>query len=92
MQRCIEESCEPFATYFLPSKKTTVKRFECTVNNCLYDDDYEYDYQLISEFNWNVKNNSSKGYKKNNFLRVDIQYNLKSKFYDIRYMIIYINI
>jgi len=66
----MDESGEQFVAYFLPSEETIVKRREDTVENRQYDDDYEYEYKMAREYNWNVKSKSSKGYEENYFLIV----------------------
>jgi len=66
----MDESGEQFVAYFLPSEETIVKRREDTVENRQYDDDYEYEYKMAREYNWNVKSKSCKGYEENYFLIV----------------------
>ncbi|XP_025409311.1 RNA polymerase II-associated factor 1 homolog [Sipha flava] len=66
----MDESGEQFVAYFLPSEETIVKRREDAVDNRPYDDDYEYEYKMAREYNWNVKSKSSKGYEENYFLIV----------------------
>lgn len=53
--------------YFLPTKENIAKRREDATENRPYDDGYEYEYQVIREYNWNVKCNSSKSYTDNYF-------------------------
>lgn len=66
----MDESGEQFVAYFLPSEETIVKRREDAVEDRQYDDDYEYEYKMAREYNWNVKSKSSKGYEENYFLIV----------------------
>lgn len=66
----MDESGEQFVAYFLPSEETIVKRREDTIETRTYDDDYEYEYKMAREYNWNVKSKSSKGYEENYFLIV----------------------
>ncbi|XP_050428616.1 RNA polymerase II-associated factor 1 homolog [Adelges cooleyi] len=66
----MDESGEQFVAYFLPSEETIFKRREDAVENVPYDDDYEYEYKMAREYNWNVKSKSSKGYEENYFLIV----------------------
>ncbi|XP_050547977.1 RNA polymerase II-associated factor 1 homolog [Daktulosphaira vitifoliae] len=66
----MDESGEQFVAYFLPSEETIFKRREDVVENRPYDDDYEYEYKMSREYNWNVKSKSSKGYEENYFLIV----------------------
>lgn len=66
----MDESGEQFVAYFLPSEETIVKRREDATENRSYDDDYEYEYKMAREYNWNVKSKSSKGYEENYFLIV----------------------
>ncbi|VVC29605.1 Hypothetical protein CINCED_3A008847 [Cinara cedri] len=64
----MDESGEQFVAYFLPSEETIEKRREDALENRSYDDDYEYEYKMAREYNWNVKSKSSKGYEENYFL------------------------
>ncbi|XP_029347669.1 RNA polymerase II-associated factor 1 homolog isoform X3 [Acyrthosiphon pisum] len=66
----MDESGEQFVAYFLPSEETIVKRREDAVEARPYDDDYEYEYKMAREYNWNVKSKSSKGYEENYFFIV----------------------
>lgn len=66
----MDESGEQFVAYFLPSEETIEKRREDVIENRSYDDDYEYEYKMAREYNWNVKSKSSKGYEENYFLIV----------------------
>ncbi|XP_060836968.1 RNA polymerase II-associated factor 1 homolog isoform X1 [Rhopalosiphum padi] len=66
----MDESGEQFVAYFLPSEETIIKRREDAVESRPYDDDYEYEYKMAREYNWNVKSKSSKGYEENYFLIV----------------------
>jgi len=66
----MDESGEQFVAYFLPSEETIIKRREDAAENRPYDDDYEYEYKMAREYNWNVKSKSSKGYEENYFLIV----------------------
>ncbi|XP_022175885.1 RNA polymerase II-associated factor 1 homolog [Myzus persicae] len=66
----MDESGEQFVAYFLPSEETIIKRREDAVEARPYDDDYEYEYKMAREYNWNVKSKSSKGYEENYFLIV----------------------
>ncbi|XP_025421110.1 RNA polymerase II-associated factor 1 homolog [Sipha flava] len=66
----MDENGEQFVAYFLPSKETVVKRCEDAVNNRPYDDDYEYEYKMAREYDWNIKSKSSKGYEENYFLTI----------------------
>ncbi|KAF0769259.1 RNA polymerase II-associated factor 1, partial [Aphis craccivora] len=66
----MDESGEQFVAYFLPSEETIIKRREDAAESRPYDDDYEYEYKMAREYNWNVKSKSSKGYEENYFLIV----------------------
>lgn len=64
----MDESGEQFVAYFLPTDETMEKRRKDFVNEVLYDDDEEYEYNMAREYNWNVKSKASKGYEENYFL------------------------
>lgn len=64
----MDESGEQFVAYFLPTDETLEKRRKDVVNEVLYDDDEEYEYNMAREYNWNVKSKASKGYEENYFL------------------------
>lgn len=86
----MDESGEQFVAYFLPSEETIVKRREDIVENRSYDDDYEYEYKMAREYNWNVKSKSSKGYEENYFLIVrqdGVFYNELETRFDLNYLL-----
>uniref|UniRef100_A0A0R3S0C3 RNA polymerase II-associated factor 1 homolog n=1 Tax=Elaeophora elaphi TaxID=1147741 RepID=A0A0R3S0C3_9BILA len=64
----MDEEGEQFVTYFLPSKETLDKRLKDAEKGLEFDSDYVYEYQSIRDYNWLVRNKSTKGYEQDNFL------------------------
>ncbi|VDN03370.1 unnamed protein product [Thelazia callipaeda] len=64
----MDEEGEQFVTYFLPSKETLSKRMKDTEEGIEFDPDYVYEYQSVRDYNWLVRNKSTKGYEQDNFL------------------------
>ncbi|CAG9539404.1 unnamed protein product [Cercopithifilaria johnstoni] len=64
----MDEEGEQFVTYFLPSKETLDKRLKDTEKGLEFDSDYVYEYQSVRDYNWLVRNKSTKGYEQDNFL------------------------
>ncbi|CAD5119701.1 DgyrCDS8292 [Dimorphilus gyrociliatus] len=61
------ETGEHFVAYFLPTEETCRKRKIDNENGVDYDPEEEYDYGLIREYNWTVKNKMTKGYEETYF-------------------------
>jgi len=72
----MDESGEQFVAYFLPNTETLAKRKRDVENDVEYEHEEEYEYKMAREYNWNVKNKTSKGYEENYFfvLRDDAIY------------------
>lgn len=66
----MDESGEQFVAYFLPTDDTLEKRRVDATNNVSYEDDQSYEYKIAREYNWNVKNKSTKGYEENYFFTI----------------------
>ncbi|VBB30802.1 unnamed protein product [Acanthocheilonema viteae] len=64
----MDEEGEQFVTYFLPSKETLDKRLKDAEKGLEFDPDYVYEYQSVRDYNWLVRNKSTKGYEQDNFL------------------------
>ncbi|VDK86129.1 unnamed protein product [Litomosoides sigmodontis] len=64
----MDEEGEQFVTYFLPSKGTLDKRLKDAEKGLEFDSDYVYEYQSVRDYNWLVRNKSTKGYEQDNFL------------------------
>uniref|UniRef100_A0A9J2PDV4 RNA polymerase II-associated factor 1 homolog n=2 Tax=Ascaris TaxID=6251 RepID=A0A9J2PDV4_ASCLU len=64
----MDEEGEQFVTYFLPTKETLDKRMTDTENGKQFDPDYTYEYYSVRDYNWFVRNKSTKGYEQDNFL------------------------
>lgn len=63
----MDEQGDQFVAYFLPTDETMEKR-ECdALEKVPYIDDEEYEYKMISEYNWNVKSKATKGYEESYF-------------------------
>lgn len=63
----MDESGEQFVAYFLPTQETLTKRKRDAENKVEYEHEEEYEYKMAREYNWNVKNKTSKGYEENYF-------------------------
>ncbi|XP_033106393.1 RNA polymerase II-associated factor 1 homolog [Anneissia japonica] len=63
----VDESGDQFVGYFLPSEETLRKRKRDTEEGVEYSPDDEYEYKMAREYNWNVKNKTSRGYEENYF-------------------------
>ena len=66
----MDETGEQFVAYFLPTQETLEKRRKDAKAGASYVDDEEYDYKISREYNWTVKNKTSKGYEENYYLVV----------------------
>lgn len=66
----MDESGEQFVAYFLPTEETLEKRRVDASNNVSYDEEQSYEYKIAREYNWNVKNKSTKGYEENYFFTI----------------------
>ncbi|CAK9301282.1 unnamed protein product [Gordionus sp. m RMFG-2023] len=64
----MDESGNQFVAYFLPTDKTLQKFDNDLEENVDFTPEEVYYYQMAREYNWNVKNKSSKGYEENYFL------------------------
>ncbi|VDN28533.1 unnamed protein product [Gongylonema pulchrum] len=64
----MDEEGEQFVTYFLPSSETLEKRIRDTEEGLEYDPTYEYEYNSVRDYNWLVRNKSTKGYEQDIFL------------------------
>lgn len=64
----MDEEGEQFVTYFLPSRETLDKRLKDADEGLEFDSDYVYEYQSVRDYNWLVRNKSTKGYEQDNFL------------------------
>ncbi|KHN80192.1 RNA polymerase II-associated factor 1 -like protein [Toxocara canis] len=64
----MDEEGEQFVTYFLPTKETLDKRMLDTKDGKEFDPDYTYEYYSVRDYNWLVRNKSTKGYEQDNFL------------------------
>ncbi|KXJ17742.1 RNA polymerase II-associated factor 1-like [Exaiptasia diaphana] len=63
----VDASGDQFVAYFLPSNETLGKRKRDQETATDYMDEEEYEYKMAREYNWNVKNKSTKGYEENYF-------------------------
>ncbi|EDO42996.1 predicted protein, partial [Nematostella vectensis] len=63
----VDASGDQFVAYFLPDKETLNKRKRDHEEMADYQDEEEYVYKMAREYNWNVKNKSTKGYEENYF-------------------------
>lgn len=59
----VDASGDQFVAYFLPSKVTLGKRKRDQETGTDYVDEEDYEYKMAREYNWNVKNKSTKGYE-----------------------------
>ncbi|XP_070576848.1 RNA polymerase II-associated factor 1 homolog [Ptychodera flava] len=63
----VDESGEQFVGYFLPTEETKKKRKRDFEEDTDYVPEEEYEYKMVREYNWNVKNKATKGYEENYF-------------------------
>ncbi|XP_077996878.1 RNA polymerase II-associated factor 1 homolog isoform X2 [Glandiceps talaboti] len=63
----VDESGEQFVGYFLPNDETKRKRKRDFEEDIEYMPEEEYEYKMVREYNWNVKNKATKGYEENYF-------------------------
>ncbi|XP_078675257.1 RNA polymerase II-associated factor 1 homolog [Branchiostoma floridae x Branchiostoma belcheri] len=64
----VDEEGDQFVGYFLPVEETVTKRKREEESEVDYVPEEEYDYMMAREYNWNVKNKSSRGYEENYFV------------------------
>ena len=65
----VDEDGDQFVAYFMPTRETLEKR-NMDQQACVpYDENETYDYKLVKEYNWVVKNKQqgSKNYEENYF-------------------------
>ncbi|XP_071961884.1 RNA polymerase II-associated factor 1 homolog [Antedon mediterranea] len=63
----VDESGDQFVGYFLPTEETLGKRKRDAEEDVDYAHDDVYEYKMAREYNWNVKNKTSRGYEENYF-------------------------
>ncbi|MFH4979209.1 hypothetical protein AB6A40_005918 [Gnathostoma spinigerum] len=64
----MDEQGEQFVTYFLPTEETMEKRMRDKEDEQTFDEDYVYKYNSVRDYNWLVRNKSTKGFEQDVFL------------------------
>lgn len=64
----MDEKGEQFVTYYLPTKETLEARARDAQNEKPFDPDYTYEYTSVRDYNWLVRNKSTKGFEQDNYL------------------------
>ncbi|VDD89311.1 unnamed protein product [Enterobius vermicularis] len=64
----MDEKGEQFVTYYLPTKETLEARARDAQNEKPFDPDYTYEYNSVRDYNWLVRNKSTKGFEQDNYL------------------------
>uniref|UniRef100_A0A0N5AUU3 RNA polymerase II-associated factor 1 homolog n=1 Tax=Syphacia muris TaxID=451379 RepID=A0A0N5AUU3_9BILA len=64
----MDERGEQFVTYYLPTKETLEARARDAQNEKPFDPDYTYEYTSVRDYNWLVRNKSTKGFEQDNYL------------------------